>query len=421
MLKASALYMVIVIALVMAVLCSSLITAAYFYRAQYQRTFRNSNLHHNLSSGINILLESTEDFSSGRTFSLFGGTNDTIQLHRQPWGFIDIGVVKAFVQQDTLTKVFTMAHPIDSTKWAALYVIDEDRSLSISGKTLIRGDAYLPKAGIREAYVNNQAYQGDKRLVVGLKHNSSKTLPVLNAERLNILQALWKLRATDSSLISADSLHCSFLKPVKVIDMGKRLVRIQNQHLIGQLIIRSDTTVIIESSSTLQQVIVLAPSIVVQQGFHGSCQLLATDSIRIDKDCKLSYPSCIGIVNTQSHSTITAQLPPKITVGENTVVNGPLFIYQQTVNRDVPPLIDLGKHAVVNGQVYVPGLLNYQESATINGSVFVNRFLYQTDYTRYENYLINIEINSTALSPYYLTSGLLPVAAKPQKVLQWLE
>jgi hypothetical protein len=56
MLKASALYLVIVITLVIGVICSSLIVVAYFYREQYQRAFRYDALQNNLNSGINILI-----------------------------------------------------------------------------------------------------------------------------------------------------------------------------------------------------------------------------------------------------------------------------------------------------------------------------------------------------------------------------
>lgn len=50
-----------------------------------------------------------------------------------------------------------------------------------------------------------------------------------------------------------------------------------------------------------------------------------------------------------------------------------------------------------------------------------SRFLYKSEITIYENYLINITINSAALSRYYLTSDLTPVSGQQKKILQWLE
>src|SRR5258708_2870421 len=181
MLKASALYIVIIIALVIGVLCSSLIVAAYFYKIQYQRKFRYDQLENNLSSGINILLASSDTtYAAGKTLSLFNNESDSVSLKRFAWGVYDIGTVKAFSQKDSLYKTFTIANVIDSSKWAALYLIDEDRPFSLSGKTTIRGDAYIPKAGVQQAYVDNKAYEGDKRLIIGTKHNSDKKLPTLD-------------------------------------------------------------------------------------------------------------------------------------------------------------------------------------------------------------------------------------------------
>src|SRR5580700_5913195 len=103
MVKASALYIVIIISLVIAVLCSSLIVTAYYYRAEYQKKFRYDQLQNNLGSGINILL-TTQDtsYAKGKTFSLFNQDNDSVSLQKTPWGIYDIGVARAFIQKDTL-------------------------------------------------------------------------------------------------------------------------------------------------------------------------------------------------------------------------------------------------------------------------------------------------------------------------------
>src|SRR5579863_1519665 len=126
MLKDSALYIVIIIALVISLLCSSLIVAAYFYKIQYQKKIRYDQLENNLGSGINILTASTDtSYATGKTFSLFNNESDSVSLKRVFWGVYDIGVSKAFSQSDTLYKAFSTANSIVSSKWVALYLIDE--------------------------------------------------------------------------------------------------------------------------------------------------------------------------------------------------------------------------------------------------------------------------------------------------------
>jgi len=418
MLKASALYLVIVIALVVGVLCSALIVSAYFYKQQYQQKFRYDQLVHNLNSAVSIALASVDQpYKGAKVLSLFGGDNDSVIVKRIPWGIYDVGACSAFIQRDTLFKAFSIGATIDSTKWGALYLIDEDRPLSVSGKTMIRGDVFIPKAGVKEAYVGGQAYQGDKRMVSGTKHNSERTLPVLTADRLRMLHDLNNpMLSTDTILPRTDSLRVSYFSPTKRIDLKKRVTTLTNIKLEGNLVIHSDTTVIIENSAALNNILIFARSVIVKDGFKGNCQLFATDSIGVNKNCTFNYPSCLGIVREKNDQNIQA----RIRLGEGTVVNGVLFTYEKEKSK-LQALIDLNNNVKVYGQVYAMGLLKFNKGGEINGNVFVNRFLYQSTFTTYENYLINVKLDENGLSRYYLTSTLLPVAGKKQRVLQWLE
>ena len=419
MLKASALYIVIIIALVIAVLCSSLIVAAYFYKIQYQKKFRYDRLENNLSSGVNILLAGTDtSFSSEKPFGLFNNDEDSVALKNIPWGVYNVGVAKAFVQKDTLYRISSMANSIDSSKWAAFYLIDEDRPFSVSGKTTIRGDAFIPKAGIQEAYVDNKAYQGDKRLIIGTRHISDKKLPALDQNRLSQLNKYFSQDAkSENTLPKADSVQQSFLLPTRFFNFKKEAQTIENIAISGNIILCSDTTVTIGSTTVLNNILVFAKAIVVKSGFQGNCQLFATDSISIQNNCLFTYPSCMGVLRFQS-STVSSQV--KIAINESTEFNGIIFTYEKA-EKPVKPLISIGKNATTKGQVYSQGILELKDNTEFDGSVFTSRFLYQNSFTKYENYLINTTINEKKLSPYYLTSGLIPVSGKKKKVLQWLE
>jgi hypothetical protein len=420
MLKASALYIVIIISLVIGLLCSSLIVVAYFYRLQYHRTFRSDQLHNNLNSAINILtVNSDSTFNEGKTLSLFGGEADSVFLKKIPWGMFDVGVARSFIQRDSLYKTFLLANMIDSSKWAALYLIDEDRPLSVSGKASIVGDVYIAKAGIKEAYVDGRSYQGDKRLVIGKKNNSNKELPLLNTDRLRLIEKYFNYSgSSNTALLKQDSLYNSFLLDTYTIKFGNKVSSIENIKLSGNIIIYSDTTLTIESTAQLNNCVVFAHAIVVKKGFKGTCQLFATDSVSIERDCVFSYPSSISVTRFES-SKVSA--PILLNISENTSIAGMVFSYDKYFDRNKQPLIDLGKNVHISGQLYSQGMLGLKDGVNIAGSVFTNRFIYQSSFTRYENYLINTTINSTALSSYYLNSDLMPVSSKKKKILQWLE
>lgn len=420
MLKASALYIVIIIALVIGVLCSALIAIAYFYQSSYQAKFRSDRLQNNISSGINILLTSTDSsYRAGHNVNLFAEDNlDSVSLQRSAWGIFDIGIVKAFAQGDTIYKVFSIANAIDSSKWAALYLIDEDRPLSLSGKTAISGDVYIPKAGIKTAYVDNQSYTGDKELVKGKQHNSEKKLPSLVSARLQTLRRFYQpLPVHNNMLLKKKSIDCSFRQSSTTISLGKQATSLQNINLTGNIVINSDTTITIDSSAHLHHVIIFAKAILVKEGFHGNGQFYAKDSISVERNCKFTYSSCLGLLRD---TTALVGFPEKISLGENTQFTGLIFTYEKNQNS-LPPIILLGKNTVVAGQIYSQGMLSIKAGTNIAGNVMTSRFLYQSDITSYENYLINTTINSRALSRYYLTSDLTPVSGQQKKILQWLE
>ncbi|QEC79322.1 hypothetical protein [Mucilaginibacter ginsenosidivorax] len=419
MLKGSALYIVIIISLVIALICSTLVLAAYFFRGQYLVKSRFDRLQDNLSSGIHILLRTNDPaYLQGKTLNLFNNVDDSVRIKNTPWGIYDIGVVEAFKQKDTLIKVFSTAFAIDSSKWAAIYLIDEDRSVSVSGKTAIRGNAYLPKAGVKAAYVDNKAYEGDKRLVVGNIHDSQRSLPPLNDIRLNGLAKQFNNPGgTVNKNWHVDTLANSFRSPVNIVNLGNGPNTLKNTKLSGNIILYADTLLTIDSTATLNNVLVFAKAIVIKSGFHGSCQLFASDSISIDKNCLLEYPSCLGLLRYKSP---TIGFPPQIVIGQNAQISGVIFTYEKEASA-LPATISLGKGARVNGQIYAQHILSTKDSVAVKGSVFTTRFMYQTTFSRYENYLINLKIDAPALSAYYLTSDLIPVASSEKKILQWLE
>jgi hypothetical protein len=421
MIRASALYMVIVIALVIAVLCSSLIVVAYFYRSEYQRKFRYDRLENNLNSGINVVLVSPDSaYARQTTLSLFSGDADSVTLQKMEWGIYNIGIVKAFIQNDTLFRAFSLAQAIDSSKWGVLYLADQNRPLSLSGETSIIGNAFIPKAGVKKTYVNNKAYQGDERLIIGKINTSQKKLPPLDETRITLLQKYLSENdqntTSDSSFEKIDTLQNSFLKPTRSIHLGKKIQTIKNMLLRGNIVLFSDTTLTIDHSATLDNILVFAPSIIVTSGFHGTCQLFATDSIHIQSGCVFNYPSCLGVLNSNS-SKISPYV--RIVLGKNTGFNGAIFTYRQK-EEEIMPVLALDSNVTISGQIYSQGMLQFKYNLHVNGSVSTKLFTYQNSYNLMENTLIDAWISSKALSPYYLSSVLFPVS-KQKKVLQWLE
>ncbi|MEZ2337950.1 hypothetical protein AB6735_20040 [Mucilaginibacter sp. RCC_168] len=410
--------MVIIIALVISLICSALISAAYFYRAQYQLHFQYDRLMNNCNSGIQILLNNGDSsYREPQALSLSGNPTDSIILQKYPWGIFDIGVIKTFSHRDTLWRVFSIANQIDSSKWSSVYLIDEDRPLSLSGKTSICGDARLPKAGVKTAYLDNQSYTGNEHLVKGHIFDSDRQLPPLAGPRLELIRRLFRQpEETGRRPAPSGGTTRSFRLSTRVIRLDD-LTTLQNASFSGNLILYSDTTLTIDSTVSLQDVIVVAKSIQVKSGFHGHCQLYATDSLSVGSDCHFTYPSCLALFRSTAGVT---DLPGRISLGEHSHVEGLIFTYEKQTGK-LPPIIRLAKNTMVSGQIYSQGSLSLKEGVNIQGGVMTSRFLYASSITLYENYLVNTRIDLTTLSRYYLSSPLSPSAGATQHILQWLK
>lgn len=418
MLKASSLYIVIIVSFIIALICSSLIAAAYFYRLSYQQKSRYDRLQNNLQSGINVLLSEKETNSSQtEKTSLFDNDTDSVITCRLPWGIFDAGTAQAYIQRDTLQKSFLIARNIDSAKWSALYLIDEDRPLSVSGKTMISGNVRLPKAGIRAAYVNGTAYSGDPKFVDGHMKDSGRELPAPEPQRIEQLSKDFTAPGQVTAFTTGDSLtENSFFRPtrhLRAVDGDT----VSHTTIKNNIILYSDTTLYIDSTAHLDHIVIFARSVVFAPGFKGNCQVFARDSVIVGKGAVFTYPSCIGLLPSQRSKT---GLPPNIRIGEGTRFSGLLFCYEKE-KANLPLVIYLGKRSRITGQVYAKGTVSLQDSLQVSGSITCQKFLYQSNMTTYENFLINTRISAKALSAYYLTSELLPAAGKKKKILQWLE
>jgi len=417
--NASALYIVIVISLVIGIVCAALVASAFFYKLRLQQKDRFDKLDDNLESAINVVLASPDTvFESGRIINLFNNGDDSVYVEKKAWGIYTVAIVKAFSQKDTLFRVFSIGNAIDSTKWACLYLADDDRPFLVSGKTLVEGDVFIPKSHVEAAVVNGIGYEGDKRLIIGSRHNSAKILPPLSLAELNVISGLFKsVLAKSEKLPQVDSLVVSFRQPVRVFNFNDQVKLLSGDYFAGNVILYSDTTITLDSTASLKDILVVAPTIIVKSGFRGTCQLFARDSISVGNNSNFDYPSCLGVFRMDSVKNRPAE---KISFGKNSRLDGTIITYEKASDAK-EPMVVFGNNDKIKGQIYSQGITQLCDGLEIEGSLFTRLLLFRTGATMLLDCAVNTNINSKSLSPYYLTGKMLPTAGASQKILQWLE
>lgn len=410
MLKAGALYFAITISFFIAVVSACLIMLAAHYRNSYLKELRFNRLINNQDSGIEILLADVVSKPGTKIIDLFGESTDSVQLETKQWGIFDLGVVRAFIMQDTLKRAFLIGSACDSDQ-AVLYLSDEDRPLSLSGATRITGEAVLPKSGVKQSYVEGKPYTGEK-LIYGPTRDSGRTLEELDNDQLEAIRSkLVDLPAALASWKGGDLIH-SYFDSTRVYRLPKDGTI--KGHLSGNIILYSDTTVVISSSCRLNGVQIYAPFIRVEDGFKGECQLFARDSITVGAQANFAYPSAIGIIRTT-----LSPAQPKISLGEHVQFKGVIFSYEDKRSA-MQSQISFAKAVEVEGLIYCKGIVKMEKGLKVKGKISSNRFLMQTATTLYENFLVDVDFNRKARSKYYLNAGLFGKETGSQKVLQWL-
>ena len=416
MVKAAALYIVIIVSLLIAVISASLLSIAFYYRQEVLKKARFDRLSLNLESARTILL--SEGFAVGQKnqlLDLFEEGTDSVRLSKLDWGVFHVQAIQAFEGRDTLSRSFFSAARYSDTH--VLYLADEDRPLSLSGSTQLTGDAQIPKSGLKQAYVDGKPYEA-KELIKGKTSDSARELPVLDEALiegiLTYLEPGGEVLEDRLPFKVRDSLIHSFFKPVLVYQLSKDQQDLANLSIRGNVILVSDTVLHIAASAVLEDVQIYAQGIVVEEGFRGSCQLFARDSIMIDKGCRFDYPSFAGVFKSEE-----SKIQSKISLADEVQFAGLLLSYEKK-RSDLQTIISLGKDGLVTGEVFATGYLKLARSAKVHGKVTAKRFIMQTPATLYENYLIDITLNRKLLSAYYLSPFIFKREVQEQKVLKWL-
>lgn len=422
MIKAGALYMVVIVSLLIAMLSASLLTIAFFYRQEVQKKQRMDRLLNNIESATAVVL--SEGFAPDdktHFIDLYNTGTDSLFLRKEQWGVYELNLLKAFELKDTLKRAFFSANSF--TDQHAIYLADEDRPLSVSGTTQITGDGQLPKSGLKSAYVEGEPYLG-KKLINGTIHESGRDLPPLDEVILMDIRKYLKPIGNENTEFAAlinglaldvqDSLTNSFFNPAMVLRLNAEQMDLGNRALKGKIILVSDTTVRITAETQLDQVQIYAPVIIVASGFKGSCQLFARDSIIIGEDCVFDYPSFAGVFKSNEHA-----IQAKLSLGKGCAFSGILLSYEPEYSP-LQTIISLAKGCKVNGEVYAAGFVKLEKTVMVYGKTYARRFIMQTPTTLYENYLIDIKFNRKLLSTYYLSASIFKREVQLQRILKWL-
>jgi hypothetical protein len=380
MIKAHSLLYAIYISLLIA-----LLTAGIIY---FSNVYKWLNIYYNTNEDLIIENQSVLNFSM-RNFNKKDSIYNTEKgfsnsINNQNFGLFKLLTIKSFNKKDTITSSHFLGENIENGD--ALFLANFSKSLSYFGDLKLIGETYLPDERINQVYVNNSV----NSLSVSKKIKLSQIqLPKLDTEIEDTFNHVFNRIDNGSLTALKEVIINSFTNKTQIVKWNNSKNKLT---LKGNIILFSNDSILIKKEDNIEDIIVFAPKIKVEEGFKGSIQLFSNREINISKNVELKYPSAIVLFNKSKEDS-------KITINEQVKICGSILLFGNE-------LIDLDKNSITilsNGQVlgdiYCSGKLALQSN--VYGSVYTNRLFLEINQTNYDNTLANIEINPSKLPNFY--------------------
>jgi hypothetical protein len=183
-----------------------------------------------------------------------------------------------------------------------------------------------------------------------------------------------------------DILNNSFSEPTSWLTTKKDLI-LDGFRSNGNIGVISTDAVLVEPTCQLERTILSGSKIAIKDGFQGSVQLFARDSIIIGKNCNLLYPSVICI-NNENINNIYFE------IGESSSIEGTIIVYQQYPAAEKPKL-KIGKGCIIKGQIYHTGIIEL--NSEVHGSLWCEGLYLKTPRAFYHNHLLDNVIDFSLL------------------------
>ena len=409
-LRGGTLFLVLIIAMVIAVISSSMVMLSYLNRTQVFNNNLYVHLKNNAESGVAILLANQDSSfaADGLYVDLYGSGSDTVYIKKQSWGLFAYVLASASAKGSTVKRHYLVGQRLSQEVDCALYLCDQGRPLSLCGDTRITGHLYLPQAGIRREYAP-EPYTG-MELFSGKEHKSNSLLPKIDRGIVNVVEKYSTLSSQNIPEASSDTLYNSFENATIVVNLGRRS-RLPYKVVKGNVLIVCDSVLQLSQDLQLEDAICVARGLTFEEGFKGIGQFFAFDSIIVNSQTKLMYPSVLGLIKKDFRYQ-----KPFIKVAGGAHVKGMVFSLHEAQDL-AGTLIQYQKNSFLEGVTYAEG---YTEvNGKIYGSVLTYKFVLNTNSSIYENYLMNATIDQNKRSEQYL-SGMFWLQKSSKRIAKCL-
>ena len=389
---ASVLATVLVVCMLMLLVVLSVMSLWYIeLTLKYQSEQRERYRAHIESAFVLYALDSTltERLREDRTYLLYeGDSSSRVQYTSGKWGLYEVVTVK--VRNGTRgTRMFGKRR--EGKYGTTLFLPEDGRTLSLAGKTYVKGDARIPRNGIVYTQVRSVFFGGEK-VDAGSIKQSPEEFPFPEKEYVDGIRELFSLDGYPL-LAGNEYLHRSFTDSLLCFETGEYLSGVDMR---GRVILYTPGELFLERDNRLENLIVVARKVEIAAGFQGSLQVFARDSILLEDEVRLSPGS--GLWGSGENDRRLIRL------GKYCEVNGYIIVSGHDEESEVPSANYFqSKSSRVRGLVYVDGIAEVH--GVVSGSLYARSSYYFAPEGFYSGILYDVALLETSLVSYPFWMG----------------
>lgn len=307
-----------------------------------------------------------------------------VRIAVRPWGLYDLVHVTTGDSIVSVCRIYGTEPMRDYT----LYYPGLRMPLSVAGNTLLQGILYLPQNGATYARVGSDYYYGPEIQPAQIRLATAE-LPKPDSSALQRIAALFTQADKVVPAIPPDSLHSSFLcNTTAVFRLGD--AEIYGYTLHGNILLYADE-LRIDSLCRLENVLICARKITVGSGARITAQLFARDTVLVEPNAVLEYPS--GIYAGEY-----------VEIGEGTALDGYVIVRDTAKREQVMANYRQSRTARVRGMLYVDGVAQLQ--GLLCGQAILRRAAYFSAEGYYQDMVYDLTLleNSITGHPRWLAN-----------------
>lgn len=406
--KASALQFAILVSVIVAILLAAFLLFTFTFSSF---TVKSHQVLSNIdisSKGIQYLQYDGYDIEDSLVVSI---EETPVVLSNTYWGGFELASATAGGDKNKFKKIALLGSGWEG-EITGMYLQDNSLPLVLAGNTRIEGAVFSPENIIKPGNISGNYFNGGK-LVNGSRYNSKSFLSALDPKWKDYVLEMQAFSPGSNDLVSEPgSMKNSFFDKRKVIYNTEKVIL--DHQLLGHVIVRSETEIEISSFSELDQVLIIAPKVVVNSNFTGSLHIIS-EEVKVGENTKLEYPSSITVIQKPSFGKETSYgEEPKIFIGNKSIVRGNIIYLTKEEDKSRNHVI-ISNDAVVEGNVYSDGYTELK--GTVIGSVYTKYFVANEAGSIYINHIYNGKILTEAAKD---EMAGLPFEGKSKTIAAWL-